>query len=78
MSKRRNISGVYIFEKFDTDERRKPTCFEDCSEETQDKWLESLEPEALRNLAKLLGKSIVEIADFTGVIKSVEGKDTDE
>lgn len=78
MSKRRNISGVYIFEKFDTDERRKPTCFEDCSEETQDKWLESLEPEALRNLAKLLGKSIVEIADFTGVIKSVEGEDTDE
>lgn len=77
MNKRRNISGVYIFEKFDTDERRKPTCFEDCSEETQDKWLDSLEPEALRNLAKLLGKSIVEIADFAGVEKVVKAE-TDE
>lgn len=70
MSKRRNISGVYIFEKFDTDETREPTCFEDCTEETQDKWLASLEPEALRNLAKILGKALIELSDYTGVVKS--------
>ena len=69
MSKRRNISGVYIFEKFDADERRGPTCFEDCTEETQDKWLASLEPEALRNLAKILGKALIELSDYTGVVK---------
>ena len=74
MNKRRNISGIYIFEKFDTDESREPTCFEDCTEETQDRWLSSLEPEALRNLAKLLGKSIVEIADFSEVVKVVKAE----
>lgn len=37
--KRRNISGIYIFDKFPTDEKRQPTCIEDCSQDTRRAWL---------------------------------------
>ena len=60
---RRNLTGIYIFDKFEGEEKRQPTCFEDCQESTQDKWLESLEREALVNLAKTLGKTIKDIGD---------------
>ena len=66
---RRNLSGIYIFEKFEGEEKREPTCFEDCTEATQDKWLDSLENEALKNLAKHLGNALVEVGDYAGVIK---------
>lgn len=62
-TKRRNLSGIYIFDQFEGEEKRQPTCFEDCTEKKQDEWLESLEPEALRNLAKQLGKSLRSIGD---------------
>lgn len=66
---RRNLSGVYIFYKFEEDESREPTCFEDCPEEKQDEWLNSLDPEAVKNLAKHLGKSLRELGDQLDVIK---------
>ena len=69
---RRNLSGIYIFEKFQGEEKREPTCFEDCTEATQDKWLDTLEKEALKNLAKHLGNSLVEVADYAGVMKAGE------
>ncbi len=65
--KRRNLSGIYIFETFEGEEKRQPTCFEDCTEATQDKWLESLEVEALKNLAKQLAKTLIAISDYAGV-----------
>ena len=37
--KRRNISGIYIFDKFPTDEKRQPTCIEDCQQETRRNWI---------------------------------------
>lgn len=37
--KRRNISGIYIFDKFPDDEKRQPTCIEDCSQDTRRAWL---------------------------------------
>lgn len=61
MNIRHNISGIYIFDKFEGEEKRQLTCFEDCTEETQDKWLTSLDIEALKNLSKQLGKSLKEI-----------------
>lgn len=61
--KRRNLSGIYIFEQFEGEEKRQPTCFEDCTEAKQDEWLASLKPNALRNLAKQLGKSLRGIGD---------------
>jgi len=38
---KRNISGIFIFED------KEPTCFEECREETQDKWLENLDIQTL-------------------------------
>ena len=66
---RRNLTGIYIFDKFKDEEKRKPTCFEDCQESTQDKWLESLEREALVDLAKQLGKAIKNIGDELDLIR---------
>lgn len=60
---RRNLSGIYIFDVLPGDERRKPTCFEDCTEEKQDEWLESLSPEAVKSLSKQLAKTLRTIGD---------------
>jgi hypothetical protein len=70
--KRRNLSGVYIFEKFEDEEKKEPTCFEDCTEETQDKWLDSLEKEALVNICKHLGKQLRHLGDEFGIIAGEE------
>ena len=64
---RSNLSGIYIFEQFEGEDKRQPTCFEDCTEATQDKWLDSLEKEALKNLAKKLANKLIELADFAGI-----------
>lgn len=63
MTKRRNLSGVYIFHKFDDEQSREPTCFEDCPEEKQDEWLETLSPEAVKNLAKHFAQTLRKIGD---------------
>jgi hypothetical protein len=60
---RRNLSGIYIFDVLPGDERRKPTCFEDCTEEKQDEWLESLSPESVKSLSKKLAKTLRTIGD---------------
>ena len=72
---RRNLSGVYIFDTLPGDERRKPTCFEDCTEEKQQEWLDSLTPEALKNLSIQLGKTLRQIGDQFDIIA---GYDEDE
>lgn len=33
MSKRRSLSGIYIFDQFPGEDSRNPTCIEDCQEE---------------------------------------------
>ena len=65
---RRNLSGVYILHKFIDEEKKQPTCFEDCPVEIQDKWLESLELDAVRNLAKILGGALREIGDQFDIV----------
>ena len=60
---RRSLSGIYILYKFEDEESREPTCFEDCPETKQDEWLNSLDPEAVKNLAKQLAKTIRSIGD---------------
>lgn len=67
-NKRRNLSGIYIFDKFPEDEKRQPTCLEDCQKETRNKWLESLEREALINCIEHLCKTIRNISDQFGII----------
>ena len=52
---KRNISGIFIFED------KELTCFEECREETQDKWLENLDKQMLINLSKQLAKTLNDI-----------------
>lgn len=61
---RRSLSGIFIFHKFENEDKRHPTCFEDCPVEKQDEWLETLNKEALKNLAKQLAKTLKEVGDF--------------
>lgn len=68
MNKRRSLSGIYIFDKFPDEERREPTCIEDCQDETRRKWLESLEKEALINCVNHLCETLREISDEFGII----------
>lgn len=65
---RRSLSGIYIFDTLPGDEKRQPTCFEDCTEETQNKWLDSLEPEALKNLSIKLASCLREIGDMFDIV----------
>lgn len=69
---RRNLSGIYIFDTLPGDEKRKPTCFEDCTEEKQKEWLDSLTPEALKNLSIQLGKTLRSIGDQFDIIAGEE------
>lgn len=73
--RRRNLSGIYIFDKFEDEDSRQPTCFEDCREEKQDEWLNSLEPEALKNLAKVLGQKLRLVGDQFDIAANVEVED---
>jgi hypothetical protein len=70
--KRRNLSGIYIFDILEGDEKRKPTCFEDCTEEKQDEWLNSISVEKLKNLAKMLGKSLRNLGDQFDIMSGSE------
>ena len=69
MAIRRNLSGVFIFEQFEGEEKRQPTCFEDCTEATQNKWLSDMSNENLISLAKHLAKTINDIAESFDIIR---------
>jgi hypothetical protein len=69
---RRNLSGVYIFDTLPGDVKRQPTCFEDCTEEKQQEWLDSLTPEALKNLSIQLAKTLRTIGDQFDIICAEE------
>jgi hypothetical protein len=60
---RRGVSGMYIFDTFPTDTMRIPTCFEDCLPETQEKWLNSLEPEAVKEVALHMARTLKTVCE---------------
>lgn len=60
---RRNLSGIYIFYKFEEEDKPSPTCFEDCSSEKQDEFMNSLDLEGLKNLCKILANDLRKIGD---------------
>lgn len=68
MSKRRNLSGIYIFDQFPGEDSRNPTCIEDCQDEVRRKWLESLDKEALIMTVDHLCETIREISDQFKII----------
>ncbi len=61
--KKRNLSGIYIFDKFGDDEKETPTCIEECKEETLDKWIDSMDREGLIRIIKYLADVINKIGD---------------
>ena len=66
---KRNLTGIYIaFDKLEGEEKSEPTCFEDCKEETQNAWLDSLTREELVNLVKKLAKTVKDIGDEFDII----------
>jgi hypothetical protein len=74
---RRNLSGVYIFDTLPGDVKRQPTCFEDCTEEKQQEWLDSLTPEALKSLSLQLAKTLRTIGDQFDIITGEEEQEED-
>ena len=65
--KKRNLSGIYILDRFGDDEKETPTCIEECREETLDKWLESLNKGALIRTVKHLAEVIKELGEVFNI-----------
>lgn len=65
--KRRGLSGMYIFDKFPEDEKRKPTCIEDCQKETREKYLKGQDEEFLINTIEILCETIRNMSDECGI-----------
>lgn len=61
---RRDLSGIYIFDKFPTDESRKPTCIEDCQQDTRRKWCLSKDKDYLRKTISMLAESFKELCEY--------------
>lgn len=62
--KRRDLSGIFIFDTFPGEERRKPTCIEDCQQETRRKWCMSKTPDYLREAIKMLADTFKDICNY--------------
>lgn len=75
---RRNLSGIYIFDVLPGDKRRQPTVFEDCTQEKQQEWLDSLTVEALKNLAKMLGEKLRDLGDMFDIMGGSEESNEDD
>ena len=58
---RRDLSGIYFFDKFPNEEKRLPTCFEDCTIEKQEEILNSKNLEWIKSLALLLSRTLKEV-----------------
>lgn len=56
------LSGIYIFDTLDGEDKRQPTCVEDCREETRKAWLESLNRMALENTLNIIFDSYKRLA----------------
>jgi len=65
---RRNLSGIYLFDKFEGEEKRQPTAFEDCSKDVQDRFLESLNRDGLISMISKLSTTIVNIGDAFDIV----------
>jgi hypothetical protein len=62
--KRRDLSGIYIFDTFPNEEKRQPTCIEDCQQETRRKWCMAQTQDCLRNTIKHLAQTFKETTDY--------------
>lgn len=67
--KRRNLSGIFIFDKLEGEKKPTPTCLEDCTPETRLKWLKGLEKGALINCIEHLCETINEFSELLDIYK---------
>ena len=67
-NKRRNLSGIYLLDQFPEEEKRQPTCIEDCQQETRTKFLESLEKEGLIRTVEYMCETLRKISDQFGIV----------
>ena len=72
--KRRDLSGIYIFDTFPGEEKRQPTCIEDCQPETRRKLLMTKSKEWMRDCIRQLAQTFKETTDYL----VTEGCVTDE
>lgn len=63
--KRRNLSGIYIFDTFPDDEKRQPTCIEDCQQETRRAWVMKHDnKEAAKKTITLIYDEFLKLCDY--------------
>lgn len=58
------LSGIYIFDSFDGEDKRQPTCIEDCRNKTRQTWLKSLNRMALDNTLSIIFESYKKLAQM--------------
>ena len=76
--KRRDLSGIYIFDKFPTDEKRKPTCVEDCTPEKRRKWCMTKDADYLRKVIEMEADTFKDLCNYLVEEKCVTNKQRDE
>ena len=74
--RRRGMSGIYIFDKYPIEDKRKTTCLEDCQEETRKKYLEGQDEEFLINTIEIVCQTIRNMSDEFSIC--AVGGDDDE
>ena len=62
--KRRDLSGIYIFDTFPGEQKRQPTCIEDCQQATRRKWCMAQTQECLRETIEHLAKTFKDTTDY--------------
>ena len=63
--KRRDISGIYIWDQFPDDEKRQPTCIEDCKQETRRVWLmKRNDIVCAKQAIRMIYDSFLELCDY--------------
>ena len=62
--KRRDLSGIYIFDTFPGEKHRRPTCIEDCQQETRRKWCMAQTEECLRDTINKLAKTFKDTTNY--------------
>lgn len=62
--KRRDLSGIFIFDTFPGEERRKPTCIEDCQQETRRQLLMTKNKEWMRECISQLVKTFKDLCNY--------------
>ena len=62
--KRRDMSGIYIRDKFPGEMRMHPTCIEDCQQSTRRAWCMKKSQECLHNVIEMLSQTLKSICDY--------------